>query len=110
MAELFADYPQALENSVHIARRCAFEFTLGKSRLPEFPTPHGESIEDYLRAKASEGLGQRLQVLYPDEGARHEAQERYYARLEFETKTIIQMGFPGYFLIVADFINWAKTH
>ncbi|HET9652350.1 MAG TPA: DNA polymerase III subunit alpha [Usitatibacter sp.] len=110
MAELFADYPQALENSVEIARRCAFEFTLGKSRLPNFPTPHGESIEEYLRTKAAEGLEQRLAVLYPDAAKRDEARPRYLARLDFETKTIIQMGFPGYFLIVADFINWAKTH
>ena len=110
MAELFADYPQALENSVAIARRCAFEFTLGKSKLPEFPTPNGESIEEYLNVKAREGLEHRLVVLYPDEAARSEARAKYLARLEFETKTIIQMGFPGYFLIVADFINWAKTH
>src|SRR3954464_11037225 len=107
MAELFADFPQALENSVEIARRCAFEFTLGKSRLPDFPTPHGESIDDYLRSQARAGLERRLAQLFPEEGARREAQGRYRERLEFETKTIIQMGFAGYFLIVADFINWA---
>jgi DNA polymerase-3 subunit alpha len=110
MAELFADLPAALENSVEIARRCAFEFTLGKSRLPDFPTPHGESIEDYLRAQSNEGLERRLVHLFPDEGARLGARDRYRDRLEFEVKTIIQMGFAGYFLIVADFINWAKTH
>src|SRR5690349_21504085 len=110
MAELFADFPQALENSVEIARRCAFEFTLGKSRLPDFPTPNGESIEDYLRTQARAGLEKRLAALYPDEARRAEAAPRYRDRLEFEAKTIIQMGFPGYFLIVADFINWAKTH
>jgi DNA polymerase-3 subunit alpha len=110
MAELFADLPAALENSVEIARRCAFEFTLGKSRLPEFPTPNGESIDDYLRDQAKAGLEQRLEALYPDAAKRAEVAPRYRDRLEFETKTIIQMGFPGYFLIVADFINWAKTH
>ena len=110
MAELFADLPQALENSVEIARRCAFEFTLGKSRLPDFPTPNGESIEDYLRQQSSAGLRTRLDFLYPGEAARIAAQPRYAERLEFEVKTIIQMGFAGYFLIVADFINWAKTH
>jgi len=110
MAALFADLPQALANSVEIARRCSFEFTLGKSRLPEFPTPGGESIEDYLRSQARAGLDMRLAALYPDEAARREAEPRYRERLEFEAKTIIQMGFPGYFLIVADFINWAKTH
>jgi DNA polymerase III subunit alpha len=110
MAELFADLPQALANSVEIARRCAFEFTLGKTRLPEFPTPNGESIEDYLTSAARAGLARRLEALYPDVEAREAARPRYESRLEFEAKTIIQMGFPGYFLIVADFINWAKTH
>ncbi len=110
MAELFADLPEALENSVEIARRCAFEFTLGKSRLPNFPTPGGETIEDYLRNAARAGLARRLDALYPDAEAREKARPRYEARLEFEAATIIQMGFPGYFLIVADFIGWAKTH
>src|SRR5205085_4626621 len=106
----FADLPQALENSVEVARRCAFEFTLGKSRLPDFPTPNGESIEDYLRTQARAGLERRLEQLYADEAKRAEVAPGYRERLEFEAKTIIQMGFPGYFLIVADFINWAKTH
>jgi DNA polymerase-3 subunit alpha len=110
MAGLFADMPQALENSVEIARRCAFEFTLGKSRLPDFPTPAGESIEDYLRAQAASGLARRLEALYPDVVVRAQREPEYRARLDFEAKTIIQMGFAGYFLIVADFINWAKTH
>jgi DNA polymerase-3 subunit alpha len=110
MAELFADLPAALENSVEIARRCAFEFTLGKSRLPDFPTPAGESIEEFLRAEARRGLETRLVSLFPDEEARRAQRETYESRLEFEVKTIIQMGFAGYFLIVADFINWAKTH
>jgi DNA polymerase-3 subunit alpha len=110
MAELFADLPQALENSVEIARRCHFEFALGKSRLPDFPTPNRESIEDYLRVQARAGLERRLEVLYPDAAKRAEAAPTYRERLEFEAKTIIQMGFAGYFLIVADFINWAKTH
>ena len=110
MAELFADLPEALENSVEIARRCSYEFALGKSRLPDFPTPGGETIEDYLREQARAGLERRMAVLYPDEAARAEAFPRYRDRLEFEAKTIIQMGFAGYFLIVADFINWAKSN
>ena len=110
MAELFADIPAALENTVQIARRCAFEFSLGKSRLPDFPTPHGESIEEFLRSQSALGLEARLGQLYPQEGARLEARGRYRERLEYETGVIIQMGFAGYFLIVADFINWAKTH
>src|SRR5258706_4983950 len=110
MAQLFADLPEALENSVEIARRCSFEFSLGKSRLPDFPTPRGETIEEFLRSEARRGLERRLAQLYPQEDARREARDKYDQRLEFETRTIIQMGFAGYFLIVADFINWAKTH
>ncbi len=110
MAQLFADLPAALENSVEIARRCSFEFSLGKSRLPDFPTPRGETIEEFLRSEARRGLERRLAQLYPQEDARREARDQYDKRLEFETRTIIQMGFAGYFLIVADFINWAKTH
>src|SRR6185312_10485407 len=110
MAELFADMPAALENSVEIARRCAFEFTLGKTRLPDFPTPNGESIEEYLRSEAARGLEERLVQLYPQEEARREARGRYRERLDYELGVIVQMGFPGYFLIVGDFINWAKRH
>ncbi|MEO5692431.1 MAG: DNA polymerase III subunit alpha [Usitatibacter sp.] len=108
MAELFADLPQALENSVEIARRCAFEFSLGKSKLPDFPTPNGETIEDYLHAQSRAGLEKRLEALYPDAARREEVSQTYRDRLEFEAHTIIQMGFAGYFLIVADFINWAQ--
>lgn len=108
MATLFADIPEAIHNSVEIARRCNLELTLGKNYLPQFPTPHGESLDEYLRLQAQEGLIQRLQVLYPDPAERAARQAEYEARLEFETGIIIQMGFPGYFLIVADFINWAK--
>jgi DNA polymerase-3 subunit alpha len=110
MAALFADFPDALENTVEIARRCSFEFTLGQTRLPAFPTPKGESIEEYLRAQAAEGLQRRLGTLYPEEGERRQAEATYRERLDYELNVIIQMGFPGYFLIVADFINWAKSH
>ena len=108
MGQLFADMPAALANSVEIARRCAFELSLGKSRLPDFPTPDGSSIEDYLRAQSRAGLARRLEALYPDAARRAERTPTYAQRLEFEAATIIQMGFAGYFLIVADFINWAK--
>jgi DNA polymerase-3 subunit alpha len=96
MAKLFADIPQALQNSVEIARRCNLQITLGKSRLPAFPTPKGLSVDDFLREQAHAGLKKR--------GLDN------VERLEFELKTIIQMGFAGYFLIVADFINWAKQN
>jgi DNA polymerase-3 subunit alpha len=110
MAELFADLPQALANSVQIAQRCNLVMELGKSRLPDFPTPDGSSIETYLRALACQGLEERLARLYPDPAAREAERARYEARLSTECDTIIAMGFPGYFLIVADFINWAKAN
>jgi DNA polymerase III subunit alpha len=96
MAKLFADIPQALDNTIEIARRCNLAIELGKSRLPDFPTPDGSSVDDYLRQQAHAGLQRR--------GLSN------VERLEFELKTIIQMGFAGYFLIVADFINWAKSN
>ena len=110
MAELFADLPQALENAVEIARRCNFSLELGKSRLPLFPTPDGMTLEAFLHDRAVVGLEERMRSLYADEAARTEHMPRYRERLEFEIATIVQMGFPGYFLIVADFINWAKNN
>ncbi|MBN9462619.1 MAG: DNA polymerase III subunit alpha [Burkholderiales bacterium] len=114
MAQAFADLPSALANSVEIARRCNVSMVLGKPQLPQFPTPEGVGLDDYMRRLAHEGLEQRMQVLFPPEttpadvlAARH---EQYRARLEYECDTIVQMGFSGYFLIVADFINWAKKN
>ncbi|MEJ2646365.1 MAG: DNA polymerase III subunit alpha [Gammaproteobacteria bacterium] len=109
MAELFADIPEALENSVEIARRCNIELTLGKNVLPDFPVPPGMGIDDYFRCQAREGLEQRLAATF-DTGAPEFAQRRqpYDERLQRELDVIVQMGFPGYFLIVADFIQWAK--
>jgi DNA polymerase-3 subunit alpha len=110
MAELFADLPEALQNSVEIARRCNLSLVLGKPRLPDFPTPNGQGLDDYLREQAELGLQQRMAVLYPDTAERATKQPEYQARLDFEIETIIKMGFPGYFLIVADFIRWAKEN
>ncbi|WP_047549617.1 DNA polymerase III subunit alpha [Methylotenera sp. G11] len=110
ISTLFADMPEALANSVEIAKRCNLALTLGKNYLPNFPTPNGESLNDYLIAEAKSGLLKRLEVLYPDEGKRAAKQPAYDARLDFETGVINQMGFAGYFLIVADFINWAKNN
>ena len=110
MAELFADMPEALINSVEIAKRCNLGLTLGKNYLPKFPTPNNESLNDYLIAEAKRGLIRRLEVLYPDENVRAAKQPAYDTRLDFETGVINQMGFAGYFLIVADFINWAKNN
>jgi DNA polymerase-3 subunit alpha len=110
MGELFGDLPEALANSVEIAKRCNLTIELGKPKLPLFPTPAGMSLDDFMLVQAKEGLTKRLEQLYPDAAKREEMQPTYEARLEFEAKTIIQMGFPGYFLIVADFINWAKNN
>jgi len=110
MLELFADLPEALENSLEIARRCNIEMTLGKNFLPDFPIPPGMTIDEYLVAEAEKGLEVRLAELYPDPEERLKRRPEYDERLIFECKTILQMGFPGYFLIVADFINWAKNN
>ncbi|MDD3353315.1 DNA polymerase III subunit alpha, partial [Zoogloea sp.] len=110
MCELFADIPEALENSVEIARRCSLTIQLGKNFLPLFPTPDGMTLDDFLIAEAKRGLEARLQQLYPHPEERERQRQRYEERLKFETDTIVQMGFPGYFLIVADFIQWAKNN
>ncbi|MEY4843229.1 MAG: polymerase alpha subunit [Pseudomonadota bacterium] len=110
MTALFSDIPEALQNSVEIAKRCNFEFTLGKNYLPDFPTPNQEKLEDFLISESKKGLEVRLKELFPDEGKRHEVRQEYDARILFETSIINQMGFAGYFLIVADFINWAKNN
>jgi DNA polymerase-3 subunit alpha len=110
MCAAFADLPEALANAVAIAQRCSLTIPLGKNFLPDFPTPAGVSLDDHLRAESSRGLERRLAALYPDASERERRRPEYVARLEFEIGTIVQMGFPGYFLIVADFINWAKSN
>ena len=111
MAELFADLPEALENSVEIARRCNLRLELGKNVLPDFPIPDGLSASDYFITQARAGLEQRLRrLLDPAAIGFAERRQPYDERLELELKVIIQMGFPGYFLIVADFIQWARDH
>ena len=110
MTSLFSDIPEALQNSVEIAKRCNFEFTLGKNYLPDFPTPNQEKLEDFLISESKKGLEVRLKELFPDEIKRNEVRKQYDERILFETSIINQMGFAGYFLIVADFINWAKNN
>jgi DNA polymerase III subunit alpha len=114
MAQLFADIPSALVNTLEIAKRCNITLELGKSKLPNFPTPlvNGQqlSADDYFRHVSHEGLKERLGVLYPDAAEREKQMPRYLERLEFEIGTILKMGFPGYFLIVGDFIQWAKAN
>jgi len=114
MQTLFADVPSALANSVEIAKRCNLSLVLGKPQLPNYPTPITDGkpmpIEDYFRLLSVEGLEERLVHLYPDPVKREAERPRYAERLEFEINTILNMGFPGYFLIVGDFINWAKKN
>ncbi|WP_090128674.1 DNA polymerase III subunit alpha [Limnohabitans sp. Rim11] len=114
MQALFTDVPSALANSVEIAKRCNLSLVLGKPQLPNYPTPLTDGkpmpIEDYFRLLSVEGLEERLVHLYPDPVKREAERARYAERLEFEINTILKMGFPGYFLIVGDFINWAKKN
>jgi DNA polymerase III subunit alpha len=110
MEGLFADVPSAVANTAEIAKRCNLTLELGKPRLPNFPTPNGMPIEEYFRFASHEGLKERLLHLYPDAAERERETPRYVERLEFELGTILKMGFPGYFLIVGDFINWAKRN
>ncbi|ENC6419809.1 DNA polymerase III subunit alpha [Aeromonas veronii] len=109
MAELFADIPEALENTVEIAKRCNVTVRLGEYFLPNFPT--GDmTTEDFLVAKSKEGLEERLEFLFPDPAVRAERRPEYDERLDIELKVINQMGFPGYFLIVMEFIQWSKDN
>ena len=110
MEALFADVPTAIANTAEIARRCNLVLELNKPRLPAFPTPDGMPIDEYFRVASHEGLKDRMLRLYPDDAQREKALPRYAERLEFEIDTILNMGFPGYFLIVGDFINWAKNN
>ncbi len=114
MAELFRDIPSAVANTVEIARRCNLTLVLGKPQLPNFPIPPVNgvvmSVEEYFRHVSHEGLEGRLKHLFPDEAERERQRPRYVERLEFELNTILKMGFPGYFLIVSDFIKWAKEN
>lgn len=111
MAELFSDIPEALENTLEIAKRCNVTIQMGKYFLPEYPIPEGMTEADFFRKISKEGLEKRLERIL-DKSAPDYAERRkvYDDRLKFELDIIIQMGFPGYFLIVMDFIQWAKDH
>jgi DNA polymerase-3 subunit alpha len=101
-------------NTLEIAKRCNLTLVLGKPQLPDFPTPLVDGVPmpmaEFFRLSSFEGLEERLAHLYPDAAQRDSERPRYVARLEFEINTILNMGFPGYFLIVGDFINWAKKN
>lgn len=109
MTELFADLPEAVRNSLEIARRCTVQLSLGDARLPDYPTPQGETLEGYLERMAQEGLDRRIEELRAL-GAYPLDEPTYRQRLADEVKVINETGFPGYFLIVMEFIAWAKAH
>jgi len=108
MTDLFQDIPEALANTVEIAQRCNFRLDLGRNFLPDFPLPPGQDVEQVLRANASAGLAGRLRRIDPENDPVRRKQ--YEDRLALELGVIIQMGFSGYFLIVADFIQWARAN
>ncbi|RBP50935.1 DNA polymerase III subunit alpha [Arenicella xantha] len=109
MVELFADIPSAIHNTLRIAQRCNFVMRMGEYFLPDFPVPDGETIESHLRNESYNGLDAVLRRRFPD-GPDEATLREYHARMDFELKIINEMGFPGYFLIVADFIQWAKEN
>ena len=111
MVELFSDIPEAVQNSVAIAEACNLRLTLGQACLPEYPVPDGHTIDSFFRHASEKGLERRLEFLQQQLPA-GETLDRapYYERLGIELDVIIEMGFPGYFLIVMDFIEWAKNH
>lgn len=110
MVALFSDIPEAIENTVEIAKRCNVELSLDQHFLPDFPVPEGMSIAEFLTQESREGLEKRLATLFTKESDRQDKRESYDERLKIELDVINEMGFPGYFLIVADFINWAKNN
>jgi DNA polymerase-3 subunit alpha len=111
MAALFADIPEALENTLEIAKRCSLDLRLGEYFLPDYPIPEGQSIEEFFIEVSVAGLEERLAALFdPLSSDFSDKQALYTERLKFELDIIIEMGFPGYFLIVMDFIRWAKSN
>ncbi len=114
MFELFSDIPSALQNTVEIARRCSLDLKLGESVLPEFPVPDGETEAGFLESEARKGLDDALAIKFEVEKVAVNERDAYAApyleRLKLELDVIQSMGFPGYFLIVADFIRWARNN
>ncbi|PIQ43458.1 MAG: DNA polymerase III subunit alpha [Gammaproteobacteria bacterium CG11_big_fil_rev_8_21_14_0_20_46_22] len=111
MCELFSDIPEALQNTVEIAKRCNFAFEFGQTFLPDFPTPDNMSLDDYIDQMSHDGLNEKLPIIASATGKTvAELRPEYETRLRTELDVIKGMGFPGYFLIVADFIQWAKNN
>ncbi|MFT6031111.1 MAG: DNA polymerase-3 subunit alpha, partial [Oleiphilaceae bacterium] len=112
MCELFEDIPEAIQSTVEIAKRCNVELRLGEYFLPQYPVPDGMTIDEFFRKICRDGLNDRLDFILAKtpESELEESRKPYIDRLDFELNIILQMGFPGYFLIVMDFIQWAKNH
>lgn len=110
MVELFSDIPEAIENTIEIAKRCNVELTLGEHYLPDFPVPEGMTINAFFSQESYKGLAERLPVLFPEPAVLEQNRKQYEDRLQIELDVINDMGFPGYFLIVADFIKWSKNN
>lgn len=111
MAELFDDIPAAVQNTVEIAKRCSVDLEFGKNYLPAFPVPEGQTEADFLRNESKKGLEARLIFQFGEEKAKDPAiRKEYEDRLDYELNIINEMGFPGYFLIVSDFIQWSKDN
>ena len=111
MVELFSDIPEAIQNSIEIAKRCNVEIPMGTYYLPDYPIPEGMGMDEFFRKLSHDGLTDRLEELFGGEAyMTPEKIKEYRDRLDFEVDIILQMGFPGYFLIVMDFIQWAKDH
>ena len=113
MTELFSDIPSAIENTYHIAKRCNVSLRLGFNDLPDYPVPEGHTIDTFFEHVSQEGLEERLNFLYPVEKRDEDwadIRKVYDERLAYEIGTILNMGFPGYFLIVMDFIQWSKNN
>jgi len=113
MTALFSDIPSAIENTYHIAKRCNVTLRLGQYFLPDYPIPEGHTIDTFFAHLSKEGLEERLNFLYPPEQRDEdwpEIRKPYDERIEYEINIINSMGFPGYFLIVMDFIQWSKSN
>ena len=110
MTELFADIPEAIQNAWEIVKRCSLDLELGKPHLPNYPIPENIALEDYLSAASSKGLQKRFAVMFDDKKPDSSVVQPYLERLAIELKIINQMGFAGYFLIVMEFIQWAKDN
>lgn len=116
MLELFSDIPSSITNTIEIAKRCNVEIVLGTYFLPDFVTPSNISIDEYLTQLANNGLKNRLNEINSNSSSHSNStrivysESDFYKRLTSELKIIAQMGFSGYFLIVADFVNWAKSN